>query len=90
MTLVFSFPPQVLLIIGKRTMPIDYSTFIVYIVFVLMEIFTSFFVMNRIIKRKAAVYFIQNTATESNISNASKMKTSQEIIEEVNMILGEE
>lgn len=88
MTIVFSLPPQLLVLAGDPIMPIDKSTFIVYFCFAVLEIITSIFVMSRIIKRKAAVYFLQNTKTETNSSIHNRVKSSEEIKEEVEMLLG--
>ena len=90
LTLVFSIPPQVLQVVGKQTMPIDKSTFIVYIFFAILEVITSFIVMRNIVKRKAAVYYLHNTATESIKSEFHNgIKTSKQIKDEVNVYLQE-
>jgi hypothetical protein len=93
LTFVFSIPPQILLIIGGvggQVLPIDKSCFIVYISFVIMEILVSIFVMNKLVKRKAAVYFLHNTTTETiTSSNNKNNKTSKDLINEVNIYINE-
>lgn len=82
MTIVFSMPPQFLLLVGNQTMPIDKSVFIVYICFAICELILSLVVMIRIVKRKAAVFLLHNSSTESNIIHSTRVKSSKEIIAE--------
>lgn len=88
MTIVFSIPPQILIIAGHQILPVERATLIIYLCFAFLELITSIFVMNRIIKRKAAVYFLHNTATEKNVIQANTVKTSNEIMEEVYLMYG--
>ena len=55
-----------------------------------MEILVSIFVMNKLVKRKAAVYFLHNTTTETITSfNNKNNKTSKDLINEVNIYMNE-
>jgi len=90
LSIVFSLPPQVLLVVGLRVLPIDFSTVIIQIIFIGLELIVSIFTMRKIIKGKTALYVLRNTATIKIKPSFAKTITSKEIAEEVEEMLRKE
>ena len=81
-TFIFAFPPQIILIIGDQVLPIDYATGIIEIVFCLIEIIISIYLMSYVVKKQTSVFYLRNTLTELNL-NENKLKSSKEIEDEL-------
>lgn len=82
LTIIFSLPCQVILIIGPHVLPIDYSTVIIYLIFVILELIFGIRAIRKVIKRQAAVYYLRNS-TAKIISHEVKIKSSKEIEDEL-------
>lgn len=88
-SVVFSVPPQVIMIVGPHVLPIDISTTIIYFVFLIFELITSIFTMRKIVKRKTALYYLRNTATVHTKPSHTRVKSSYEIAQEVEAALSD-
>lgn len=90
LSIAFSLPPQVLLVVGLRVLPIDFSTVIIQIIFIGLELIVSIFAMRKIIKGKTALYVLRNTTTTKVKPAFAKTITSKEIAQEVEEMLRKE
>jgi hypothetical protein len=82
-TLVFSIPPQIMMVLGPHVLPVDISTVIIYLIFIILEIIVSLVAMKKIVSRKTALYYLRNTTTLVTKSQKNKVKSSDEIAQEV-------